>query len=61
MEFPKIAFVSVSRSGEDEYLSTHSSELDAITASDNGCIADVAEYQLVGVRRRRIETSVVDF
>lgn len=58
--FPQTLFISQGGSGEDVYLSAFTTEESAIKATDDEQVADVAEYQLVVVRKRMISTSVVD-
>ncbi len=59
-KFPQTLFVSECGSGEDVFLSANRSEQAAITATENETEAEVAEYRLVKVSRRKINTTVID-
>ena len=60
MKFPRTLFVSVASSGEDAYLDASETEEGAIKATEDEHTAQVAEYQLVRIRKRTIVTSVKD-
>lgn len=58
--FPKTVYLSIGGGGDDSYLSASNTEQDAIKATDDGAQAQVAEYRLVSVRKRRLHTAVID-
>jgi hypothetical protein len=60
MEFPETLYISECGSGDDAYLGAAETEREAIKATDDEIEALVAEYKLVAVRNRKIESSVVD-